>query len=165
MVRRHRPLTGLSGIVLFACLFLPAVKGCGASITPVELPPFWSPYLYGLVFAVVALARTRSAIAGAAFVLRALGWLVVVGGGAMVVVSAPVGVVEIFVGIALLAAIGFANSEKRVAVTGMVIGAIASVWFGLWCATNGALFGAYTSLAASLGLFVSNAVWFVESHF
>ena len=49
-IRRHRRVTALSGILLFACLFLPAVDACGP-VMPYQLPPVVPPYVLGLVFA------------------------------------------------------------------------------------------------------------------
>src|SRR5437763_15962688 len=76
--RRHRRLTGLSGLLLFACMFLPAIKGCHQPVMAYEVPPFVPPYLYGLVFALIAIVWTPRSLAFGVLALRVLGALVVI---------------------------------------------------------------------------------------
>lgn len=167
IARKHRPLTFVAGLVLFICMFVPASKGCGEPVVPVEMPlALWTPYVYGLAFALIACARTAVGIALATIVLRVLAWLVAVSGVALLGEVAAVGVVEIVLGIVLLATIGFRQfSEARLAITGIVISAISVTWFAWWTVTPFALAGMWLSLVSALALFAASLMWMVEIAF
>jgi hypothetical protein len=167
IARKHRPLTFIAGLVLFVCMFLPASKGCGEPVVPVDMPlPIWTPYIYGLAFAIVACARTAVGIAGATIVLRVLAWMVTVSGVAMLGVAVAIGVVEIVIGLVLLATIGWRRtSEARLAVTGIVMAAINVTWFAWWTLTPVALVGMWLSLVSSLAMFAGALMWLVEIAF
>lgn len=53
--RRHRALAAPSGLLLFVCLFLPAVQHCGRVAYPYQIPIACPPYLLGLGVAITAL--------------------------------------------------------------------------------------------------------------
>jgi hypothetical protein len=151
-IHRHRRVTGLSGILLFACMFLPAIDACG-TVRPYDLPPLAPPYLYGLVFALIAMSRTPRRLVHGIAALRGLSVLVVFAGVVMTAVAPQIGVPEIALAVGLLVILGRARSgEARVAVAAIVLAAVAMVWFAVWCLDDGALVGVYLSLASAGGL-------------
>lgn len=161
--RRHRRLTGPSGLLLFACMFLPAVEQCGSAVYPVEMPYVWHPYVYGLALAFATLGVTSRWIRLSSTVLRALAYLTLAGGGVLLVASAGVAPAWLALGIVLLAIIGVrGHSERRVAATGIVIGVASLLWFGLWAGTATALVGVYVALAASIFLLAGSLLWLSE---
>jgi len=155
---------GTAGILLFVCMFLPAMRGCGsAPVLPLDVPPFMPPYLFGLVFAVIALTRSSRALIAGVVAVRLLATLVAFAGFVVFLVAPSVGIVELTVGLVLLSAIGLSGiSELRFAGTVTLIGALCTMWFGLWTASTDALYGVHLSLASSIGLLVGGSVWLVE---
>lgn len=163
--RQARPLVGVSGLVLFACMFLPAVRGCDAPMTPLEVPPFLPPYLYGGVFALLAVWRTARGLGIGVTLLRALSLIVVMGSILVIVLAPPIGVVELTLGCVLLVIVGLVGrSEARVAVMGIAVGVISVVWFGFWTTTPEALIGVHLALASSLGLLAGCLGWLRDLH-
>src|SRR5205814_2005179 len=132
--RRHRSLTGLSGILLFACMFLPAIEGCNHPVIPYEVPPLLPPYLYGLVFAVIAMSWSPKRLSLWVTALRVLAVLVVAASVALVVIAPPAGVLELLLGAVLLLIVGPGTTERHVAATGIAVGLISMIWFGFWSA-------------------------------
>jgi hypothetical protein len=158
-IRRHRRVTALSGILLFACLFLPAVDACGPVI-PYELPPVAPPYVLGLVFALIAISQTPRALRRGIAALRMVSLLVAVAGLVVIAIVPELGVPELGSGIALLAIIGLSRtSEARVAAAVIAVAAVSMLWFALWCLDDSARCGAYLSLASSAGLLLGGVLW------
>jgi hypothetical protein len=158
--RTHRPFTSISGLLLFACLFLPAVKACGTPTYPYEIPAFTPPYAFGLVFALVALARTAGGVVLATLGLRIVIGLLFAGGVIMVADVAAIGFA--LIGLALVffgILVGRTVPERRVAILCIVANSLWAVWFVLWCTDRGAMVGVYLGLLTSLALVVSGVVW------
>lgn len=161
--RRHRRLTIPGGALLLVCMFLPAVRGCGEPVYPIETPWFWHPYLYGGALAAAALVTTVRGVRVATAGLRILAWLAVVGGAVMTTLSAGFGIVETALGVILLSIIGTKGfSEKRIAITGIVMAVLSVLWFGLWASSAGALIGVYLSLGAAIFLLAGSLLWLSE---
>ena len=162
--RRHRSVLGTAGILLFICMFMPAMRGCSNSpVIPLDVPPFLPPYLFGLVFAAIALTRSSHGLITGVIAVRFLATLVSFAGFVVFLVAPSVGIVELTVGLVLLTAIGIGGvSELRLAATATLIGALCVTWFGLWTASVDALYGVHLSLVSSMGLLVGGALWVVE---
>ena len=158
-IRRHRRVTALSGILLFACMFLPAIDACGP-VLPYELPPVVPPYVLGLVFALIAIAQTERGLRCGIVALRAVSVITVAAGVAVMPIVPEIGIPEAVLGVALLGVIGpWRTSEPRVAAAALVVGAVSALWFGLWCLDDGALIGVYLSVASSAGLLLGAVMW------
>jgi len=161
--RRHRRITAPSGLLLFACMFLPAVKSCGTSVYPTEMPYFWHPYVYGLALGIASFALTAHSVRLAVRTIRALAYVAIAGGATILLLSTGLGVIELGLGAILLAAIGVrGHAERRLAITGIVLSALCLLWFGLWAGSKDALVGVYLSLGASIFLLAGSLLWLSE---
>lgn len=158
-IRRHRRVTALSGILLFACMFLPAVDACGP-VAPYQVPPVLPPYVYGLVFALIAISQTPRGLRHGIVALRAVSALVAIASLVVIPIVPEVGVPELVLGLLLLLIVGPSRTtESRVAASAGVVAVVAMPWFGLWCLEDGALIGVYLSLAGSTGLLLGAVLW------
>ena len=162
--RRHRRFTGPSALLLFVCLFLPAVEGCNETVYPITMPMFWHPYLYGLVFALAATSVSVRSMRHTVVALRVIAWLTIGGAAFLIVAVGTIGLAELVIGAVCLAAIGRSGfSERRVAFTAIAAGAFSLLWFGLWVASPEARVGVHLSAAGSGGLLVGGLIWLVEA--
>jgi hypothetical protein len=161
--RRHRRITGPAGVLLFVCLFLPAVKGCHGSVYPISMPLVIHPYIYGVVFALGAGTLTIRGMRKMIDALRVLAYLTIAFGVVLVPLRPGTGLLELAAGGSLLALIGRAGySERRAALTAIVIGMLSLLWFGLLASTAAAMVGIYLSVLAAIGLLVGGLVWLAE---
>lgn len=161
-IHRHRQVTALSGILLFACMFLPAVDPYGP-VLPYELPPVLPPYVLGLVFALIAIAQTERGLRCGIVALRAVSAISAAAGVVVIPIAPEVGGPELVLGVVLLGVIGpWRSGEPRVAAAAIVVAAVSALWFGLWCLDGGALIGVYLSLASSGGLLLGAVMWWRE---
>jgi len=159
--RPHRPLLGVSGVVLFVCLFLPAIHPCSHDETPLEYPFAWAPYFYGLALAVCAVIGPRL-VRLAAHVLRVT--TVLFFAGALVLFSfAPgVGSVELTVAGVLWWTLGSGVRERRLAAMTITFAVMSTAWFLFWMVMGGTLWGLWLSFAASIAIGFAGARWFHE---
>jgi hypothetical protein len=161
--RRHRRITGPAGLLLFACMFVPAVRGCHEPIYPIETPMFLPPYLYGLAFACGALALTRRGLRAAILAVRAITVLTILGSIVLSALAPAIGLVELLAAAVVVLAIWGDVTERRAATAMALIGAICTVWFAAWTSTPEALIGVELSLVASLGLLFGGLWWLGEA--
>jgi hypothetical protein len=165
--RRHRVLTAPSGLVLFACLFLPAYRSCGEVDYAFDYWPFATPYLLGLLVALLALARSprlRAALITAARValgLTLLGWTVALlvqtahDAGAILPLLAWCATAAV-----MIAMFGIRGTDERAAIRiALATAALGIVWFTLWCLDPNALLGIQLAAAASGALLVGAVLW------
>ncbi len=163
--RRKRPLVGISGLFLFLCMFVPAVRGCGHEpIVPISIPPVIPPYLLGLGFGLAGmLAGSKHGLKGATIYIRIVLFLFLTECFVAAVSAPEFGLVVILAPSLMLAILGLTQfTDRRVAGAAVVCGIASAIWFGLWCADRDALIGVWISLGSSIALAIGGIVWLAD---
>jgi hypothetical protein len=162
--RRHRFITASSGLLLFACLFLPVAQSCGREVAPYEARAY-PPYVIGLLVMALALAGPgpRAVITE---LWRVLMWI---GIACTAMFALVIGIAMPWIAIvALASAIGFAYviggdpatdelAAARVVIATALLGI--EVLGIVFIFADNLLFGAYVAAAACLGMFVGAIEW------
>lgn len=156
-----------TSVLLMIGLFLPTLQVCNDPVAPIQFPMFWTPHVVAiLVFAAVLVRPWK--LRGLDIALRVVLGLTAIGWG-LVVVPSPGGMhgagwlfsaaLVAFLGLLLIPA---RSSESMVARCAVIGGAASSLWFGAIATDPDALFGAFSSTAASLGLTLGGLWWWLE---
>ncbi len=56
---RRRGVLGISGWMLFACLFLPTLRVCGDPMMPIQFPPTYGVYICAIFVAMIGFSTLR----------------------------------------------------------------------------------------------------------
>ena len=162
-VKRRSPL-GISGVLLFVCLFLPTLRVCGDPTAPIQFPPTYGIYIGGLLigflaFSVVRDTRRRLFIALAGVYLVTIGAYISIWVGAVTAEIAGVvlgGIMLATVVVALRHMVRATWTERAPAVMCVVHALVSLGWSSLLAFDPDGMWGAMVSLgAASLMLFAA----------
>ncbi|CAN5887720.1 hypothetical protein BH11MYX3_BH11MYX3_40610 [soil metagenome] len=164
---RRRSVLGVSGWLLFVCLFLPTLRVCGDPMMPIQFPPDYAVYFgaigVGIIgFATAHVTRRNWAVIILSLWLTTLLTILTLAFGAQ---SAPVGFVTGALSLWILIWSGRAMiraklGERSVAVSCLIHAVISIGWSALLALDKDGMWGATVSLgAASLMLFAAGGYW------
>jgi hypothetical protein len=162
-VKRRSPL-GVSGVLLFLCLFLPTLRVCGDPTAPIQFPPTYGIYIGGLLigflgFSVIRRARRNLFIALAGLYIASIGafFSIWIGAVSTEIVGFVMGALMIGILIVSLRHMVRATWTERAPAVMCLVHALVSLgWSTLLAFDPDGMWGAMVSLgAASLMLFAS----------
>jgi len=162
-VKRRSPL-GISGVLLFMCLFLPTLRVCGDPTAPIQFPPTYGIYIGGLLvgflgFSVVRQVRRNLMIGLAGIYIASVGAFVSIWVGAVSAEIAGFLLGALMIGVLIVALrlmVRTTWTERAPAVMCVVHALVALGWSSLLAFDDDGMWGAMVSLgAASLMLFAS----------
>lgn len=158
--RRTRPLLGVSGAVLFACMFLPATHVCGNATYPLEEPFFIPPYLVGLALAIIAIARSRAVFGAGVWLLRITMLAVTLETLVWLYEEPSSGIVAVTIALTIQGALGIKQIvERRIAIATIGIAVVMSVWFFMVASPPDGMIGGELSFGASIALLIAAIMW------
>jgi len=163
---RRRPVTAISGWLLFVCLFLPTLRVCGTPTAPIEFPPTYGVYLGALAIGIAAISlslRVRRIVQGLVIglaVATLLTWFLLF--LADEIGSTPMLLVLVLAGLASTIYVAASASRKAWSGRGIAIGwtihaVLASAWNTLLVLDPEHMWGAIVALVAS-GLMLLDAL-------
>jgi hypothetical protein len=162
-VKRRSPL-GISGVLLFLCLFLPTLRVCGDPTAPIQFPPTYGIYIGGLLvgflgFSVIRRTRRNLMIALAGIYIASIGAFISIWVGAVTAEVAGFVLGALMIGILVVAIRHMVRTtwtERAPAVMCVVHALVSLGWSSLLAFDDDGMWGAMVSLgAASLMLFAS----------
>ncbi|MBL9013650.1 MAG: hypothetical protein JNL83_05720 [Myxococcales bacterium] len=162
-MKRRSPL-GISGVLLFMCLFLPTLRVCGDPTAPIQFPPTYGIYIGGLLvgflgFSVVRQVRRNLMIGLAGIYIASVGAFVSIWVGAVSAEIAGFLLGALMIGVLIVALrlmVRTTWTERAPAVMCVVHALVALGWSSLLAFDDDGMWGAMVSLgAASLMLFAS----------
>lgn len=161
---RRRGVLGISGWLLFACLFLPTLRVCNDPVMPIQFPPTYGVYIGGVLVAMIGFSTLRRRRRQMLLAVHAL-YLVTLFSFATIWVGAMANeVAGVVAGAGFLAllvvlmrrAARVAWRERGVAIACFVHAIVAAGWSALLAFDPDGMWGAQVSLAAaSLMLFAA----------
>ena len=145
-------------------MFAPLLRVCDDPVYPVEAPFAWTPYLLGVIVALLAVTQSRRALEGLVVTAQVIigltalipGYFAMFAGGKEGFVG---GSVILGVGAALVLALSHGSPSVRAANTLIVTGSVCTAWFALFAFSEDAMWGAYLSLAASIAILFMGIEW------
>ena len=158
---RHRPVLGASGIVMFVCLFLPAMRTCDHPDYPLDhFPYFTAPYFLGLAIATFAFVVGPRTLALAFAVTRALLAAVLVGALSMVVEAPVFAIFEVCIALGFIAIVGVRRrDEHALSIFAVALGAAETCWFLMVAAPPDGMIGGQLALVAGIGTMLGGMLW------
>jgi hypothetical protein len=170
-VKRRSPL-GISGVLLFVCLFLPTLRVCGDPTAPIQFPPTYGVYLGGLLVGILGFSVARRVRRGmflglAAIYIASIGTLLSITVGGYTTELAGVatgGLVLCVIVVSLRRMVHASWTERAPAVMCLVHALVSLGWSSLLAFDPDGMWGAMVSLGAS-SLMLFAAVGYAMSAF
>ena len=153
-------MLGVSGVVLFVCMFLPATRVCGKPAYPLDTPWIIQPYFVGLALAIIAIARSRAMFGAGVWLLRIAMLAITLETLVWLYEEPSSGIVAVTIALTMQGALGVKRIvEQRIAIATIAIALLMSVWFAMVASPPDGMIGGELSFGASIALLIASVLW------